>query len=117
MDIKVVTPETNPNVKVLQLTGLFDATVETTAFGTFMEVLGQSAAGVIVDLAKVDFMSSAGLRVVLAARKKAETDGKRMALVGAQPSIYKIFKISGLDMLLHFFEDENEALQVLWPQT
>jgi hypothetical protein len=36
-------------------------------------------------------------------------------VVGAQPPIYKIFKIAALDKVFRFFEEEGEAVRVLWP--
>ena len=37
-----------------------------------------------------------------------------MALVRAQPSVYKIFKVSALDAMFRFFDNEAEAIQTLW---
>jgi len=115
MNIDVTTAQANPSVRIVHLSGRLDGTTSDAAAPTIMDALTQSGAGIIINLAGVDFISSAGLRVVLLLRKKAETDGKRLALIAAQPPIYKIFKISELDKLLHFFEDEAQAIRALWP--
>jgi len=47
--------------------------------------------------------------------KKASADGKKIALVGVQPAIYKIFKVSAMDKFFRFFEDDGEAVRQLWP--
>ena len=105
----------NPNVKFATLRGRLDVASSDEAGAELMDALDQSAGGLIVDLGAVDFISSAGLRVLLRVRKRADGSGKGMAIIRAQPAVYKIFKVSGLDAVLRFFEHETEALADLWP--
>jgi len=43
-----------------------------------------------------------------------EYAGKPMAFIRAQPLVYKIFKVSALDAMFPFFDDEAQAIQTLW---
>ena len=55
---------------------------------------------VVVDFEKVDYVSSAGLRVLLMAEQKMELKGGGMTLMNVRPVILEIFEITGfLDMV------------------
>ena len=47
----------------------------------------------VFDLAQVDYISSAGLRVLLSAQKKMA--GKSMKIVNAKPAVKEVFDITG----------------------
>jgi anti-sigma B factor antagonist len=79
-----------------------------------LEALQQSAAGIVVDLGGVEFISSSGVRMLLAADLDARGSGKTLALVRAQPPVYKIFKVAALGDKFRFFDDEAGAVQALW---
>ena len=53
----------------------------------------------ILDFAGVDYISSAGLRVLLRAQKKMAAAGT-MKLVGVSPVIMEIFEITGFNEIL-----------------
>src|SRR5919198_480666 len=56
----------------------------------------------IVDLAGVDFMDSAGLRVLLTAARSAGTDGHRLRLRRGRAAVQRVFEVSGTEPLLPF---------------
>ena len=47
----------------------------------------------VFDLAQVDYISSAGLRVLLSSQKKMT--GKSMKIVNAKPAVKEVFDITG----------------------
>jgi anti-anti-sigma factor len=53
---------------------------------------------VVFDLAGVDFVASAFLRLCLMVQQKAA--GHQLTLVNVSPPIKKVFKIAGLDKLV-----------------
>ena len=115
MEIELCAAEANRDVAILRLSGHLDVAATETQGSEIVDAAVQCKAGLILDLHAVDFVSSAGLRVILLAREKAESAGKPLAVICAQPSVYKIFKIASLDKAIRFFEDEADALQALWP--
>ena len=56
----------------------------------------------IVDLGGLEFMDSAGLRVLLTAARSSSKDGGRLRLRGARRSVQRVFEVSGTDALLPF---------------
>ena len=114
MDVKISASEKNPNVTVVSLTGRLDPLTAEATSAQIMQALDRSTAGLILNMGALEFISSAGLSILLAVRQKAEPSGKKMAIISAHPAIYKIFKITALDQVLHFFDTEEDAIQALW---
>jgi anti-anti-sigma factor len=55
---------------------------------------------VIVDLTGVTFIDSTGINALIGAARNAGADRNRLLVVGARPSVRRVFEISGVDMLL-----------------
>lgn len=54
----------------------------------------------IFDLAQVDYISSAGLRVLLSAQKRMA--GKTMKIANAKPAVKEVFDITGFSDIFTF---------------
>jgi anti-sigma B factor antagonist len=54
----------------------------------------------VFDLAQVDYVSSAGLRVLLSAQKKMA--GKSMKIVNSKPAVKEIFDVTGFSDIFTF---------------
>jgi anti-anti-sigma factor len=55
----------------------------------------------LVDLAKCDFVSSAGLRVIVAAQKRVMAGGS-LAFRNVQPEVMDVFEMTGFSKILTF---------------
>jgi anti-anti-sigma factor len=53
-----------------------------------------------IDLSELDYVSSAGLRVLLVAAKAAKGKGGKVVLLSPKPAILEVLKISGFDKIL-----------------
>jgi len=115
MDIEVTVAAGKPGVNVVRLSGRLKATTYEAAQPVILEALEKGIDGIILDMGSLEFISSAGLRTMIIVWKKATADGKRIAMVGVQPPIYKIFKIAALDKVFRLFDNEGEAIRELWP--
>jgi anti-anti-sigma factor len=71
----------------------------------------------IIDLGKVDYISSVGLRVLLASLKKQRQNQGSLQLASLQPFVQNIFKITGLDKIFQIFPSEEAAFQSLASQS
>jgi anti-anti-sigma factor len=47
----------------------------------------------VLDMKELDYISSAGLRVIFKAAKQAKSDGRRLAAANRKPHIDKVFEI------------------------
>ncbi|WP_054029580.1 STAS domain-containing protein [Desulfatitalea tepidiphila] len=65
----------------------------------------------VFDLSGLAYVSSAGLRVVLAAAKALKADGGEIRLAAAGGSVKKVFQISGFFSLFKYFDTPEAALE------
>ena len=75
----------------------------------FNEIVKNNLVGIkelILDLKELEYVSSAGLRVILLAQKIMENQG-RMIITNANESILEIFRITGFNDILDIRETEN----------
>ena len=71
------------------------------------------ASSVVLDLADVRFVSSAGLRVLLLAAKAAKAAGRGIAVCALQPGVREVFEISGFDRIIPAYATREQALAAL----
>lgn len=62
----------------------------------------------IVDFKELDYLSSAGLRVIFKAKKVMDNSGGKFLLVNLQPQIKKVFEIIKALDGMNVFKDQNE---------
>lgn len=70
---------------------------------------------VLLDCADLEYISSAGLRVLMLASKKVTPAGGRLAMANPQPVVHEIFKISRFQHVLPIHSSVVTALAALSP--
>lgn len=70
---------------------------------------------ILIDLDGVDFMTSAGLRVLMIMAKTCDKEKGQIAVAALQPGIKEIFKISRFDLVLKIFSTVRSGLENLSP--
>jgi anti-sigma B factor antagonist len=98
------------NVCVLSPQGSIDALTVTECAGFFTNQINQGRFHLLVDLGGVDFMSSAGLRLLLQAAKHARQKGGDLRLAGAASALEKMLKLSGFTSILKVFSTVDQAV-------
>lgn len=71
---------------------------------------GTAPAAVIVDCARLDYVSSAGLRAFLLGARAAKAAGVRFAVCALQPVVAEVFSVSGFNKIIEQFADRDAAL-------
>lgn len=69
----------------------------------------------VLDLSGVDYMSSAGLRVLMLAAKQAKAQGGFLAVAAVQPTVQEILAISKFTLLLRLVPTVREAVAAASP--
>ncbi len=77
------------------------------------DLLDGGAGKLVADFADTEYISSAGLRVFLAALKRLEKTEGRIVLCALAPFIAEVFEISGFSGLFEIVETHEEALAAL----
>ena len=85
----------NDSDVVLALSGRLDSVTQSDLAQELKKVFETKIASLTFDLSALEYLSSAGLRVFLSARKKVSEMGGKMKIVGANESINEILQITG----------------------
>jgi anti-sigma B factor antagonist len=74
-----------------------------------LAAVNSGAGKIVIDFAELDYISSAGLRVVLVGAKMTRAP-RKFALCGMKPHIREIFDVSGFARILTILPDRAAAL-------
>ena len=75
-------------------------------------VLEEVASGhLVLDLGALEYISSAGLRVILSSAKRQRGTGGDLHIARLQEGVGKVFEISGFDTIFNIYDSEDAAIQ------
>lgn len=98
---------------VITLSGRIDSTSSGEFEEKLVEVIDGGVHTMVIDFLNVQFISSAGLRVLLLAAKKVKPYGGKVLLSNLSASVKEVFDISGFSALFEIFDSVNSALDSL----
>ncbi len=93
----------------LALSGRLDGTTVQAVEEAFLKELADGATRFVFDLERLEYVSSAGLRVMLLAAKKTRAIGGKLALFGLNDNVKDVFEISGFHKIFALFATRSEA--------
>ena len=104
------------NITIIALKGNLDATTADSVSQRISTELGNSAeadsknANMIIDLSGIQFMSSAGLRAILAATQDARGAGGDLRLAEGDKNIKRVLDFSGFTRIMKYYDSVDEAV-------
>jgi anti-sigma B factor antagonist len=101
--------ETRGEVVVVAASGRLDSN-SAGVLEAVLPVRVQAHDKVVLDLADVPYVSSAGLRVMLIGAKAARAKGHKLVLSGLAPTVREVFDISGFTSIFAIEADVDSAL-------
>jgi anti-sigma B factor antagonist len=87
-----------------------DATNAKDLRSAILAAIGTGTERLIVDMSDTEFCDSTGLNVLVRAHKRLEEAGGELLLVATEPTLLRIFKVTGMDTMFHLFASLDEAL-------
>lgn len=97
-------------VKVLEFEGKLDTQTSPGAQEQLTELIEKGETKILVNLEKLEYISSAGLRVLLAAAKQLKPGGGEIRICNLNDIVKEVFDISGFVTIFRVFGSESEAL-------
>ena len=85
------------------LTLVLEGRLDTTTAGSLQEALipaFDTAKDISLDFSAIDYVSSAGLRVLLMGQKKALATGGKLSLKGVSEDVMEVLEMTGFDEML-----------------
>ena len=107
MEIKINQEEKGTVVKLF---GRLDGVTCPELQEKLVQLLENHSDKIIIDLEELDYVSSAGLRVLLLSQKKIKQIGGQIVLSAMRDTIKEVFDISGFSTLFPIYSSKTEAL-------
>lgn len=105
-----VKSEERGEVVVLSVEGSLDALTAPDLGQAFSTQIASGHFKMVADLAGVDYSSSAGLRVLLAAVKETRQNGGDLRLAAVQPNVNKVLTLAGIASAIEQYADVGSAV-------
>ena len=93
-----ITIKSVDNRSVVAVNGRLDTN---TAMELETALNGVLASELVLDCSALEYVSSAGLRVILAAHKRLAADGKRLLISGVRAEVRSVFDMTGFSRILN----------------
>lgn len=98
---------------VFALNGRLDAKTSEAFEQQLIAAIASGSRKILLDFSSLDYISSAGLRVLLLAAKKLQESGGKIALCALRPSLKTVFDIAGFSTIFPIHAAREEALAAL----
>lgn len=105
-----ITEEHIGKALVLRPTGRLDGSTAAEFEKTLLARLDPPPTQLLLDLAELDYVSSAGLRAILVAAKRGRGVGCPLAVCRARDYIREVFEVSGFGSVVSLHKTVQEAL-------
>ncbi len=97
-------------VKVLAFEGSLDTQTSPDALTQLTELIDGGDKKILVNFEKLLYISSAGLRILLAAAKQLKAADGELRICDLNEVVKEVFDISGFSTIFKIFESETDAL-------
>ena len=110
MSIKIKV-ETKPVGLLFELVGELDISTSTELEQQIIKHKPEEPQHIIFDMTNLNYISSAGLRVLIIQRKRLSAVGKEILLVGVNGVIQEVLDISGFSQLFQSFPKLEDGIR------
>ncbi len=105
-----ISTRTQGDVTLIAFDGNLDTNTSPAAQEALDDILQAGGKKLAIDFSALDYVSSAGLRVLLATAKRLAGSGGVLHLFGLNETVEEVFEMSGFNTIFKVFPDEAAAL-------
>jgi anti-sigma B factor antagonist len=105
-----LTTTSSEGVTVIKIEGSLDTQTSSEAQEELDRLVDDGARKLLIDFAELAYISSAGLRVLLATAKKLHTDQGEMRMCNMNDVVSEVFEVSGFSTIFKVFPTDSEAM-------
>ncbi|GAB2729938.1 STAS domain-containing protein [Melaminivora jejuensis] len=105
-----IATEATPSAHIVTLQGQLNSANAASVEADILGLVDGGARQLVLNFSPLDYISSAGLRVVLVLAKRLKAEGGKLVLFGMQPHVREVFDISGFLAILNVQPGRVEAL-------
>ncbi len=107
--MEVTVKEVN-EVNVMSFEGNLDTNTAPQAQAQIDQLIDGGSSKILINFDNLNYISSAGLRVLLATAKKLKASSGGLKICGLNETVQEVFDISGLSSILSVVATEEDAL-------
>ncbi len=96
-------------ISVVAFEGNLDTNTSPEAEAFLDDLLQKGIQKLVIDFQKLEYVSSAGLRVLLGLAKKMSGSGGEIRLCGLNKTVREVFDVSGFSTLMKIVDNRSEA--------
>ena len=105
-----ITSRDEGDIKVVVIEGKLNTGASPDAEDFINELIDDGATKILLNLEDLDFISSTGLRVILATGKRLLAVGGKLVLCNPNQTVADVFRMSGFNQMFSVLDTEEEAL-------
>ncbi|RXE56787.1 hypothetical protein ABH15_01065 [Methanoculleus taiwanensis] len=105
-----ITERHEGEVAIVSLKGRLDAASSQDAEQRMNGLIDAGSRAILVNLSGLDYISSSGLRVLLASLKRLKKTGGNLHLAEPKPAVRDVFTMAGFHRIFTIHDDEASAL-------
>jgi len=113
MSLEIAISTEADNSKRISIAGSLDSNTAPELQQKINAEINGSISTTVMDFKNLDFLSSAGLRVIFKTKKVMDDNGGKFLLVNLQPQIKKVFEIIKALEGMNIFKDQDEMDEYL----
>ena len=102
--------EKQGGINIFKLNGRLDSNTSQGFEKKLFQAISDGSKTMVVDFKDLDYISSAGLRVILKATKAIKREDGRIMLCSMQDYVKEVFEIAGFDSFLPIVATMDDAL-------
>jgi anti-sigma B factor antagonist len=105
-----ISEKTKGKVNVIYLAGRLDAYAANDVEQKLESLISDRKVNLVLNLKELEYISSSGLRVLLAALKKTTKLQGDIRLACLRPAVKDVFEIAGFTQFFKIYDEEEDAL-------
>ena len=94
-------------IAIVRLTGELDISGADEIERRIQEVEQTATGSLVIDLRRLEFMDSTGLRLILSADARARERGSELIVVRGPETVHRVFRMAALERRLRFVDDPS----------
>ena len=106
----IITSTVNNGITSISIEGKLDTSSSEEAQAKLSSIASQGTK-MLMNLEKLEFVSSIGLRIILMQAKELKKHGGELRICNLQTAVKEVFTISGFSQILNIFDSQDEALK------
>jgi len=107
--------ENQGGINIYKINGRLDSNTSQGFEDKLIQAIDGGSKSMIIDFKNLDYISSAGLRVILKATKALKREDGKIMLCDMQDYVKEVFEISGFDSLMPIVGSMGDALDAFSP--